>query len=176
MNEKPIYYWDSCIFYEWLCAEEVEQDKKAGIQKIILENQEGKNLILTSTITHLEVLPEKLLNKGADKDSFTSLFAGKEISTIDIDVNILMLAKEIRDFYYLPALDENRDKKMMDLGDAIHLATAIIYEVDEFHTRDKNNKGLKVSLLDLHKNGKICNKYELNIISPKDAQGFLGIT
>lgn len=65
---------------------------------------------------------------------------------------------------------------MMDLGDCIHLATATINRVDEFHTRDSDRKGRKVPLLKLYEisnTPKVCGKYELKITSPEAEQGAL---
>ncbi len=175
-----MYYWDSCIFYEWLCNETyIKQDEKSGIESIILENQEEMNTILTSAITHLEVLPSKLLSKGAGAEDFINLFNNSNFGNIEINTNILILAREIRNFYYIHPDSPNYPKgKIMDMGDAIHIATAIIYNVDEFHTRDNADKGNKISLLGLIErtdNGKICNEYNLNIVSPSKSQGTLEV-
>ncbi|MCH9853712.1 MAG: PIN domain-containing protein [Alphaproteobacteria bacterium] len=173
MSREKIYYWDSCMFYEWLCDEQKPEEEHAGIKKIILENQKQQNRIITSAITHLEVLPSKLSAKGSNRDDFSNLFDNTYMGSIDMTPNILWLAKDIRDFYFTPNNNNQQSRKMMDLGDAIHLATAIIYKVDEFHTRDNTKKGGKVPLLTLSaetQSGKICNEYDLSIISPSDNQ------
>lgn len=62
----------------------------------------------------------------------------------------------------------------MDLGDAIHLATASILGVTSFHTRDDNKKGNKIPLVGLYKmsgHDKLCGKYDLKIESPESNQG-----
>ncbi len=62
----------------------------------------------------------------------------------------------------------------MDSGDAIHLATAVIMDADEFHTRDDKSKGTKVPLLGLYEysgEDKVCGKYPLRIVSPESSQG-----
>ena len=67
---------------------------------------------------------------------------------------------------------------MMDTIDAIHLATAVIHKVDEFHTRDDESKGSKIPLVSLYTwsgNSKICGKYKLDIISPESLQGSLDL-
>ena len=67
---------------------------------------------------------------------------------------------------------------MMDLGDCLHLATATLNGVDEFHTRDKDKKGGKVPLLKLYEvsgTPKICGKYDLKIVSPEAEQGRLDV-
>ncbi len=66
----------------------------------------------------------------------------------------------------------------MDLGDCIHLATAIIEGASEFHTRDDNKKGAKIPLLSLYSfsgQSKVCGKYELEIKEPIAIQGTLDV-
>lgn len=176
MGPKPTYYWDACIFYEWLGKEPVSATKKDGIKELLDANEEKENLIVTSVITHLEVLPRKLDGKGvSDEEDYLALFDGLHFHEIELNANIILRAREIRDFYYSP-LAENSSFKMMDLGDCLHLATATINEVDEFHTRDNDRKGSKVPLLKLYeisKYDKVCGKYDLVIKSPEAAQGKL---
>lgn len=179
MSKKLTYYWDACIFYEWLGKETIKPNKKSGIQQILNENKKQENLIITSVITHLEVLPSKLDDKGAnDESDYLALFDAEHFSEIEMSTNIVLLAREIRDFYYIPPNENGQNSKMMDLGDAIHLATAVIYKADEFHTRDEDSKGSKVSLLGLYEksgNPQLCGRYDLVVKSPEDNQGTLDL-
>lgn len=173
---KKKYYWDSCIFYEWLGNEDADTHKKNGVLEILKDNEENENLIMTSIITHLEVLPTKLDEKGVkDKEDYLSLFDAEKFAEIEINSNILMLARDIRDYYYQPQTD-TQQFKMMDMGDAIHLATAAIHGADEFHTRDNSKKREKVPLLSLYEhsgNPKLCGRFDLEIVSPESKQGSL---
>ena len=177
MSKKTTYYWDACLFYEVLGNENVDGNKQQGIKEILEANDAGENYIITSVITHLEVLPSKLDDKGADDEQdFLALFDASHYGAIEISTNIMLLAREIRDFYFKPSDTTGHGGKMMDLGDCIHLSTAIIHGVDEFHTRDKTNKGSKISLLKLYEasgNPKVCGKYDLVIKSPESDQGVL---
>jgi hypothetical protein len=47
------------MFYEVLGDEPVSLDKKAAVEAILRINENGESLIVTSVITHLEVLPKK---------------------------------------------------------------------------------------------------------------------
>jgi hypothetical protein len=175
MAEKPLYYWDACMFYEVLGNEPVGPHERAGVAAILTSNDRTENLIVTSVITHMEVLPEKLDGKGADDErDYMCLFDAIKFAEIEINRNVLMRAREIRNYYYQPADQNGAGGKMMDLGDAIHLATASMYGVTEFHTRDDQNKGSKISLLRLYESRnetKLCEKYPLKIVSPKSDQG-----
>lgn len=176
MASKPIYYWDACLFYEWLCNESVTAAKKDGVKELLDANEGKENLIVTSVITHLEVLPRKLDGKGVtDEGDYLALFDGQHFHEIELNANIILRAREIRDFYYSP-LAPDRTYKMMDLGDCLHLATATINGVDEFHTRDCDRKGSKVPLLKLYEmsgTDKVCGKYDLVIKSPEASQARL---
>ncbi len=177
MSKKTTYYWDACLFYEVLGNENVDSNKKNGLKEIMDANDANENYIITSVISHLEVLPSKLDDKGAnDAQDFLSLFDALHYGAIEISTNIMLMAREIRDFYYKSADATGHGGKMMDLGDCIHLATAIIHGVTEFHTRDKATKGSKISLLKLYDvsgNSKVCGKYDLVIKSPESDQGVL---
>ena len=88
-----------------------------------------------------------------------------------------MLARELKNFYFKNKAKDGEDR-MMSTGDAIHLATAIIHDATEFHTRDKNSKGGNVKLLGLPEQspgGKLCGIYDLKIISPIAVQGNLDL-
>ena len=179
MADKKKIYWDACLFFEWLGDEEVENSLKGGLTEILDENDDGKNIIVTSVITDLEVVPDKLESKNIGAlERYNSLFDGVTFHQLEINKNILRLAKEIRNYYFKPADEDGHGGKMMDIGDAIHLATAIISKVDEFHTRDASAKGSKIPLLTLYEfsgNNRVCGIYELKILSPIANQGVLDI-
>jgi len=181
MADKPVFYWDACMFFEWLCDEPVPPACQAEVERILQENKEKKNIIITSAITHIECVPQKLeTKKPGALAKFESIFDGVHFSDVEVTVNVLKLAREIRDFYYVPynPLKNPPTGKMMDTGDAIHLATAIIYEAQEFHSRDDKAKGSKVPLVGLYdysRLNKVCGKYPMTIISPESSQGVLDV-
>lgn len=162
------------MFFEWLGDEDVATDMKDGLNDVLDANDQGNNIIVTSIITDLEVVPSKLEAKNAGAvQQYDELFDSVSFHQIELTKNILIRAKEIRDYYYVEADSEGKGGKMMDLGDSIHLATAIISNVDEFHSRDANAKGSKVPLAGLYDysgEDKVCGKYPLKIISPKASQ------
>ena len=165
------------MFYEILGNEQVTSTKKAAIAEILAANKASENLIITSVITHLEVLPAKLSEKGSeDERDYLSLFDAKHFHEVELNTNIIMRAREIRDFYYKPPDTNGEGAKMMDLGDAIHLATATVLQVSEMHTRDNKKRKGNIPLLTLYKETgipRLCDKYDLTIVSPESAQGSL---
>lgn len=147
MGNKPLYYWDACMFYEWLKDEPSQPHRKRGLNRVLNECDKGEAAIVTSTITHLEVLPDKL-PKDRERTYFSN-FDDLRFIEQNMDVNVVRLARKIRNFYYQEK-SESQPFKMMDTGDAIHLATAIITGASEFHTRDDSRKGSKVPLVSLY--------------------------
>lgn len=174
MGDKPLYYWDACIFYERLKGEAASATQRAAVGDLLMENKAGENAICTSAITHAEVFPKRL---GADgEEKYWGLFGSMTFFDIPIDRQVLMLARELRDFYYVPNdPDDPKAHKMLSTGDAFHLATAIANDVSEFHTRDglgKKNKGGNIKLIGLaDSDGKIGGHYRLKIVSPDKDQG-----
>jgi len=163
------------MFYEVLGNEDVAQSKRAAVEEILLENESGQNIIITSVITHIEVLPSKIDDKGGqDERDYISLFDADRYLEVEITTNIVMRAREIRNHYYRPADANGKGARMMDAGDALHLATATVLAIPDFHTRDNNKKKGNVPLLSLYTmygENKICGKYPLNISSPEAEQG-----
>jgi predicted nucleic acid-binding protein len=172
-DDHPRYCWDACIFYEhFRTLEPAEEIKRQAIRKILMGNERRENTIFTSSITHLEVVPKKLTRDDDNAEKkYWALFGSKFFYEVPIDANVIKLARAIKDYYFKEGDPKTGSSyRIMDTGDSIHLATAIINEADEFHTRDNCKKKTKVPLLDLHQyspNGLIVGKYELNIVSPK---------
>lgn len=162
------------MFYEVLGNEPVDARKRSAVKVILGANERKENFIITCVITHLEVLPSKLEQKGAnDEEDYLSLFDSVKFGEIELSTNIVLRAREIRDFYYIPADAQGEGHKMMDLGDAIHLSAASIHGAAELHTRDNDKKGKKIPLLKLYEmfnNPKLCGKYDLKIVSPEADQ------
>jgi hypothetical protein len=169
-DKVPTYYWDACLFYEWLNEEPTTPFRRRAMQRLLADNVGNKNVIVTSTITHIEVLPEKL---PPDKEAtYFANFDGVRIAEHNMDVNVVRLARYIRNYYFRPPTAGGK-AKMMDAADSIHLATAVILGVDEFHTRDDDRKGTKIPLVSLYEwsgDPKLCGKYDLKIVCPEDHQ------
>lgn len=178
-ESTKVFYWDACMFYEVLSDKNVKPEHRAAVDEILVKNKKKENLIITSVVTHIEVLPKKISTLSAETaQKYLSMFDGVRIIDVEMNRNIATLAREIRDFYYRSAEENDGQFKLMDANDAVHLATAYIYKVDEFHTRDNDSKKAKIPLVDLYSYSgcsKICDKYELCIISPEALQGHLGI-
>jgi hypothetical protein len=91
MASNPTYYWDACLFYEVLGDETVTPQKKAGVQQLLEANKSGENVIVTSVITHLEIIPAKLEAKkpGAAKQYLGMFVATARIGAAKINLTVV---------------------------------------------------------------------------------------
>jgi hypothetical protein len=169
MSIFPVYYWDSCLFYEHLKGEQTTAARRRGLSDILVANKAKQNFIISSVLTPIEVFPEKLVDPVREAE-FQSLFDGVHMQLVDLSENTLRLAREVKSYYYRSPDENGIGGKVIDTGDAIHLATAIVYGVNAFHTRDNQQKGSKVPLLDLYKwsgHAQLCGRFDLSIVSPE---------
>jgi len=130
-GNKPLVYWDSCIFIAWLKDEERNAGEMEGVRGIVERIESSDIRLVTSVLTHTEILRSKYPEKHYDiLDQF---FMKKCVRRAQVDIQIAKLASKIRDYYNANSDDEAGRIKTPD---AIHLATAIHYECAELHTFD----------------------------------------
>lgn len=130
---KQKIYWDSCVFIAWLMDEkDWPEDIRDGILDTVYDLEQRKILLLTSAITRTEIFnltPERT-------QKYDLLMQRRDLHEIAADARVANRASSIREYY------KRRDVSIRT-PDAIHLATAIIYQADELHTLDgKEKKGL----------------------------------
>lgn len=161
-----LVYWDTCIFYALFKGESTHG---AGIIDAIkheyLEFLQGNLRIVTSTVTVAEVARGSF-EKAEDFQKFKDIRFADGFEFSDPRVKIMELASELKDYFYNNPLGENGEYKNLNLGDAIHLATAIVLGVTRFVTLDGKHKGKigEIGLLKL--TNPIAGKYALNITKP----------
>ncbi len=96
-----------------------------GVRDIIQRMKRRDVKVMTSVLTIVEVLAAKI-PVGMDT-LFKDLL--KRVSRQSMDIRGASLAHDLRNHYAMIGLS-------LKAPDAIHLATAIIYRADEFHTFD----------------------------------------
>ena len=140
---EPTYYWDSCLFLAWLKDEERKSGEMDGVREVIERSKRREARIVTSVITFVEVLSGKI-PAGMD-----TLFAGlmKRVNRLGVDSKVATVAHDIRNHY--STRPKEFDGKTLSTPDAIHLATAIIYRVTEFHTFDTSGNSRSLGLIPL---------------------------
>ena len=127
MRGKPKrLYWDTCVFLAWLKNETCwPEDVLKGIEQTVEELRARSVVIVTSAITMLEILSSQMTKE--QKDAFAKVFSDPQLQLIDVDRRIAGKASAIRSYYddrqFKP--DGGVSGRIMGMGDAIHLATAI---------------------------------------------------
>lgn len=128
MSDRRKVYWDACA---WLGLLNGEQDKAAHLEVVWRKAQRGELEIWTSSFCIAEVYRLKC-EKGAtglspENDAkINNLFDQDFVYLVQLDTDIAKLAKSL-----LRAHD-----KLKKPSDAIHLATAVYWNVDQLHTYD----------------------------------------
>jgi predicted nucleic acid-binding protein len=124
-NNPPLYYWDTCLFLAWLKDEDRKSGEMDGVRDIIQKMKRRDARVMTSVLTSVEVLTAKI-PVGIDV-AFKDLL--KRINRQGVDIRVASLAHELRNHYA-------KTGRSLKVPDAIHLATAIHFRADEFHTFD----------------------------------------
>jgi predicted nucleic acid-binding protein len=114
-----------------------------GVREVVERVRRRDVLLVTSVLTTTEVL-QSSLPAGMD-----TLFHGlmRRLEQKSIDIKISRLAHDLRDHYSQRRAEF--DGKTLSTPDALHLATAILYRVSEFHTFDEKNGRNSLGLLPL---------------------------
>ena len=141
-GNSPIYYWDTCLFLAWLKDEERPTGEMDGVRDIIERSKKRDARIMTSVLTTTEALSARI---PAGMDTLFQQMM-RRVSRVGIDIKVASLAHDIRNYY------AKGGGKTLSTPDAIHLATAIIFRVDEFHTFDGNGSRKSLGLLPLSGN------------------------
>ena len=142
----PIYYWDTCLFLAWIKDEQRPTGEMDGVREVIQRFKRREVRIATSVLTQVEVLQSSL--PAGVGHLLVDLM--KRIVRIGMDTKVASLAHDIRDYY--AARKGEHGGKTLSTPDAIHLATAILYRVDEFHTFDNDGDSKSLGLIPLSGN------------------------
>lgn len=131
MTERLRVYWDACA---WLGLLNDEPNKRQGLDYVWALAKAGKVQIWTSAFSLAEVYKVKcegdwaLLNPDNDA-KINNLFDQDFVETVQLDSEIGKLAKVLL----------RTHEKLKKPSDAVHLATAVYWDLDQFHTYDGND-------------------------------------
>ena len=150
---RPAVYWDSCVFLSWLLKDLDDGGSAAELRSMVEMVESGRATLMTSAISHAEVVAAPASVPPAAKDfqkRFLELMARSNVNTINVNVRVAQKARQLRHHYMLHP--KRHRGRILKLGtpDAIHLATAILYKADEFQTYDKNDTRGTMGLLGLN--------------------------
>jgi predicted nucleic acid-binding protein len=145
-GDNPLYYWDTCLFLAWINDEQRKSGEMDGVREVIERHKRREVRLMTSVLTFVEALESKL--PVGMENLFTGLL--KRVERIGMDSKCASLAHDLRNYYATKAHESAG--KMLSTPDAIHLATAILYRADEFHTFDNDGDARTLGLLPLSGN------------------------
>lgn len=128
-NSGPIrnVYWDSCVWIRLISKEPGWEH----CQHIIEEAKAGRVVIWTSTLTLAEVYKVKTKNGNkelaGDKDAdFENFLLQDFVQVVQVDRDIAIRSRRLC----------RKHQTLKKPNDGVHLATALTYNCDEFHTTD----------------------------------------
>jgi predicted nucleic acid-binding protein len=131
LAETKNVYWDSCVWIGLIN----EEDGKASRCQYVVDQARGRAMqIWTSSISLAEVFKKKCegknvaLEESRDVD-FEKYIEQEFLTEVQVDHDIGLLARRLL----------RRFPELKKPNDAIHLATAMLNNLYEFHTFDEDN-------------------------------------
>ena len=136
---KRRVYWDACVFLSYV----EERAGRADAIELFLEDADKGNVeILTSTISIVEVAfakqekDKRALDVAAETRINELWGASSPVKLVEYNPTIAFRAQRlVRESVIRPG-------KTLKPMDAIHIATALVMEIDEIHTYDGGFHGL----------------------------------
>jgi len=164
------YYWDTAPLIAWLTDEHRPKAELAGIAAVIERVDRGQAVLMTSVLWRAEVIDLDL--SPTVRHRLDAAFDSQNIVELAIDSRVMDLTGEIR--AHQKKSTKKAALKNLRVPDAIHLASAILYEADEFHTFDGSRPGRNAGGL-LSLNGNVAG-HRLKICVPTADQYILDLT
>lgn len=131
-----------------------------GVADVVRDVDNGEAVLMSSVMTRTEVLDCRLSEEA--RRLFDRALQRQHVQLIAQDIRVAQLSHEIRNYH------QERGAKLSS-PDAIHLATAILYQADEFHTFDGSGPSAKKSTL-IPLSGLVAGQYRLTIKVPSSPQ------
>lgn len=147
MADKPRYYWDACA---WISLIQQDAARFDSLSYLIDEARNGKVDIWTSNFTLAEVYKrpcdgaQKSLTVAEDVP-FEDFILQDFVTLVQVDFVVGTLARRLLRTY--PTIVKPQD--------GIHLATALLNDVDELHTYDRENLTGLTGLIDRRDGNKL---------------------
>jgi predicted nucleic acid-binding protein len=131
-NSATKIYWDSCA---WIGFINDEANKRTPLRVIWEDAKRGLYEIWTSSFTYLEVIHGKNAHGEPYPPSESDLLVFEMLNQpfvvrVQLDVEVAKLARNLR---------RNHNDVLKKRSDAIHLATALYWNILELHTWEKSD-------------------------------------
>lgn len=131
MPGKPRYYWDACA---WIALIKQEPGRFEACKHVIDLAEAGKAEIWTSAFTLAEVFKRNCdagaVSLDSAKDNEFENYIEKEfVIKVQVDTDVGTAARRLLRAH--PEIGKPQD--------AIHVATALLYDIDELHSFDRRD-------------------------------------
>ena len=126
-GREHIVYWDTCIFLAWMNNEKRQAGHMEGLGRIAALIERAQLVLVTSTLTRAEIYQSKTSPEAMKK--YDTLLRRSNVVAQNVDLPIARLTSELMEYYIASDFE-------LLTPDAIHLATAIYLNSNEFHTFD----------------------------------------
>lgn len=163
-GNRPIYYWDTCLFIAWLASEKRKSGEMEAVADVLERFKKRDISLITSVLTMTEIAVNKV--PAGTENLLSEVMQRPNFTRVSVDFRVATLARDIRNHYLVRPEFAN---KTVSVPDSIHLATAILYRAHEFHTFDgkDNNHHNWLGLLKL--NGDVGG-HKLTVCKPPTPQ------
>ena len=135
-EKRKTVYWDTCVILAWIKDEQRSAGQMEGLRGVATEIHENRMNMITSEAATSEI-DEGSLSEEA-KEKLEGVFSRSNTDRVNIDNRIGKKTSEILQYYR--DLSRRDGRPRLCYADAQHLAAAIVYNVDEFHTFDRDDK------------------------------------
>jgi predicted nucleic acid-binding protein len=131
MTDRKKVYWDACA---WLGLLNGEPDKAAELEVVWRKAEHGEVEIWTSAFCIAEVYKAKCEGGSVGlapefDEQINNMFDQDFVQIAQVDLRVARLAKELL----------RTHSKLSKPSDGIHLATAMLWNVEQLHTWDKSD-------------------------------------
>jgi predicted nucleic acid-binding protein len=131
LADRPKYYWDACA---WIALIQQEPTRFDSLSYVIEEAKNGNVEIWTSNFTLAEVYKrpcdgDKKGITAAEDVPFEDFILQDFVKRVQVDLDVGTLARRLLRAY--PVIGKPQD--------GIHLATALLNNVDQLHTYDRED-------------------------------------
>ncbi len=124
---KLVVYWDSVIYITILAGDKKDKALYEGSIYALTQMEKRNSFLVVSQLVNIEVTPT--IRPPKIKEKFENVLKRSNVTLVSMGKRVSELASQIID------ICKDMDR-VIKPPDSIHLATALIYNVDEFYTND----------------------------------------
>jgi predicted nucleic acid-binding protein len=145
MPRDPLVAWDTSVLLALIKDETRAEGEMDGVYEWARRVDSGEVRLILSSMFRMEILESTLPMEALEK--LDQILDRSNVVEVEMGPRVINKASELRDYYQRRR--EIVSAPGLSTPDAIHLATAILYGVDQFHTFDERDKPSSLGLIPL---------------------------